>query len=108
VNSGTETVSSGGTASNTVVSNGGSLVVASGGLADPTTISSGGSETISKGGTDLGAHVSGGTLMVRCQRCDCLCWVAGGRERRHGDQHDRVERRHGICLVWRRDHWHSP
>jgi autotransporter passenger strand-loop-strand repeat protein len=64
VNGGTETVSSGGTASNSVISSGGSLVVASGGLADPTTIYGGGSETISRGGTDLGAHISGGVQIA--------------------------------------------
>jgi autotransporter passenger strand-loop-strand repeat protein len=57
---GTETVSSGGSASNTTVYSGGSLRVLSRGLADPATIYSGGSETISKGGTDLGAEISGG------------------------------------------------
>jgi autotransporter passenger strand-loop-strand repeat protein len=68
VDSGTETVSSGGTASNTVLSSGGSLAVSSGGLADPTTIYSGGSEIISRGGTDLGAHIPG-AIAYRCVDC---------------------------------------
>jgi autotransporter passenger strand-loop-strand repeat protein len=56
-------VSSGGTASNTIVSGGG-LFVLSGGLADPTIIHNGGSETISSGGVDHGAQISGGAQLV--------------------------------------------
>jgi hypothetical protein len=36
-----------------------------------------------------------------------LCRVAAGQERGHGDQHDRVERRHGSCLVERHDFGHA-
>jgi autotransporter passenger strand-loop-strand repeat protein len=61
---GTETVSSGGTASNTVVLSGGSLIVLSHGLADSATIYAGGSETISKGGTGPGAQISGSIQVV--------------------------------------------
>jgi autotransporter passenger strand-loop-strand repeat protein len=61
---GTETVSSGGIASNTVTSGGGTLTVLAGGLADPTMIYSGGSEIFSAGGTDDGAQISGGTEVV--------------------------------------------
>ena len=58
-------LASGGTLSNTVVSNGGTLVVLSGGHADPTSIGSGGSEIVSAGGTDSGTIISGGgTLEV--------------------------------------------
>jgi autotransporter passenger strand-loop-strand repeat protein len=87
VDSGTEPVSSGVTASNTVVSSGGSLLVLPHGLADPAMIYSGGSETVSSGGTDDGVHISGGPQFVSGfgQRRDDLCRVAGCRQRGHRD-----------------------
>jgi autotransporter passenger strand-loop-strand repeat protein len=106
VNSGgTETVLSGGTASNTTVSSGGSLLVSSGGLADPTTIYSGGSETIRKGGTDLGAHVSGGTLVVSGVASGAT--VFGSQVVGSGGTAINTTVSSG-GLVWRRDHRHPP
>jgi fibronectin-binding autotransporter adhesin len=87
VDSGTEPVSSGVTASNTVVSSGGSLVVLPHGLADPAMIYSGRSETVSSGCTDDGVHISGGPQFVSGfgQRRDDLCRVADCRQRGHRD-----------------------
>ncbi len=58
-----QTVSSGGTATNTKVDHGGTLVVSSGGMADPIRIFSGGTEIVRAGGTDDGAQISGGTQL---------------------------------------------